>query len=119
MAIDAGEQPAISVRGLTKDYGDRRAVDAISFEVSRGEVCGFVGPNGAGKSTTIRMLLGLARPATYLRRVGAMIEGPAFYPGLTGRRNLRVLAELGGLPDADLEGLLAKVGLAGRGDAAY
>ena len=78
-----------------------------------GSVCGFVGPNGAGKTTTIRMLLGLVRPtagsgeilggsledpATYLDKVGALIESPAFYPQLSGRDNLKALARLGQLP---------------------
>ena len=73
-------------------------------------MCGFVGPNGAGKTTTIRMLLGLIRPtsgggqilggslgdpASYLSKVGALIESPAFYPALSGRDNLRALARLG------------------------
>ena len=89
------QNAAISVTDLTKRYGERNAVDHISFEVPRGTICGFVGPNGAGKTTTIRMLLGLVKPTTgvgtvlgeplthperFLGKVGALIEGPAFYP---------------------------------------
>ena len=96
---EAGERPATAIRtqGLTKRYGSRAAVDDLSIQVPSGVVAGFVGLNGAGKTTTIRMLLGLitpsegsakvlgqpmSRPAAYLHRVGAMIEGPAFYPTL-------------------------------------
>lgn len=104
---------AITTRGLTKSYGQRRAVDGLDLDIPDGVVCGFVGPNGAGKTTTIRMLLGLVRPtdgtgtvlgtpighsAAYLPRVGAMIEGPAFHPTLSARDNLRLLAHAGSLP---------------------
>ncbi|MDX2344238.1 MAG: ATP-binding cassette domain-containing protein, partial [Acidimicrobiia bacterium] len=102
---------SIRTTGLTKDFGTLRAVDNISLDLPTGGVIGFVGPNGAGKSTTIRMLLGLVEPssgdgevlghsihdpATYLPQVGALIEGPAFHPSLTGEENLRLLATLGG-----------------------
>jgi len=122
--------PAISARGLTKRYGSRRAVDALDLEIPAGAVAGFVGPNGSGKTTTMAMLLGLVQPtqgtgsvlgyaldepASYLRRVGALIESPAFYPGLTGAENLRVLAAVGGHDERDITGLLEIVGLAGRG----
>jgi ABC-type multidrug transport system ATPase subunit len=102
---------SIRTAGLTKDFGDLRAVSEIDLDLPEGGVTGFVGPNGAGKSTTIRMLLGLItptrgdgevlghpieRPAAYLHRVGALIEAPAFYPTLTGKANLQVFARLGG-----------------------
>jgi ABC-type multidrug transport system ATPase subunit len=95
---------SIRTAGLTKDFGDLRAVNEIDLDLPEGGVTGFVGPNGAGKSTTIRMLLGLItptrgdgevlghpieRPAAYLHRVGALIEAPAFYPTLTGKANLQ------------------------------
>ena len=98
---------AISVSDLTKVYGERSALSHATFDVPLGTVCGFVGPNGSGKTTTIRMLLGLiqptggtgtvlgesiAHPERYLPKVGAMIEGPAFYPALSGSENLKVLA---------------------------
>ncbi len=85
---------AITATDLTKVYGERAALSHGSFEVPAGSICGFVGPNGSGKTTTIRMLLGLIKPTggsgtvlgesinqpeKYLPRVGAMIEGPAFY----------------------------------------
>jgi ABC-2 type transport system ATP-binding protein len=113
MTLHLGNRPpAIRAVGLTKRFGSQTAVDDVSFEVPNGVVAGFVGPNGAGKSTTLRMLLGLVRPtageaevlgrsiahpAEYLPAVGALIEGPAFYPALSGRENLDVFATLGGI----------------------
>ncbi|MET7763167.1 ABC transporter ATP-binding protein [Streptomyces sp. NPDC005336] len=96
---------AVETRGLTKRYrGGQLAVDALDLTVSRGSVFGFLGPNGSGKTTTIRMLMGLIEPTSggarllgepmpraarsVLPRVGALIEGPALYPFLTGRDNL-------------------------------
>jgi len=125
---------AISVRDLSKEYGDRMAVSHINFDVPLGAVCGFVGPNGSGKTTTMRMLLGLIshtggsgqvldasidEPEKYLSQVGAMIEGPAFYPALTGAENLKVLATLGGFPIARVQTLLEQVGLGDRAKSKY
>ena len=129
-----GTRFAIETRGLTKRYGARAAVDGLSIAVPRGQVVGFVGPNGAGKTTTIRMLLGLIRPtsgearvlgrsirrpASFLPRVGALIEAPAFYANLSGDANLRVFCRLGGFDVARVPGLLKQVGLADRGNEAY
>jgi ABC-2 type transport system ATP-binding protein len=123
--------PALSLRGLTKRYGARAAVERLTIDVPAGVVAGFVGPNGAGKTTTMAMLLGLVAPtdgsgtvlggalgdpASYLARVGALIEGPAFYPALSGARNLAVLATAAGHDLAQIPGLLELVGLAGRAD---
>jgi ABC-2 type transport system ATP-binding protein len=125
---------AISASDLSKKYDSGMAVAHANFEVPRGKVCGFVGPNGAGKTTTIRMLLGLISPTggsaqilgesidnpeKYLPRVGAMIEGPAFYPALSGAENLRVLATLGGFPQDRVRELLVKVGLGDRGKSKF
>ena len=125
---------AISVDDLSKKYGTGLAVSHAKFEVPIGTICGFVGPNGAGKTTTIRMLLGLISPTggsgqilgepitspdKYLPSVGAMIEGPAFYPALSGSENLRVLATLGGFPQERVDQLLKQVGLADRGGSKY
>ena len=122
---------AITTEGLTKRYRDRVAVDHLDLEVPTGVVAGFVGPNGAGKTTTMAMLLGLVRPtsgrgsvlglpltdpSSYLRRVGALIEGPAFYPALTGRQNLTVVATVAGHDPAQIPDLLRLVGLEGRAD---
>ena len=124
----------LDIHGLTRRFGDRVAVDDLSLAVPAGSVCGLVGPNGAGKTTTIRLLLGLLRPdsgegtvlglpitdpAAYLPRVGALIEGPAFYPGLTGRENLTVLARLSALDGSHVERALRRVELADRADDRY
>jgi ABC-2 type transport system ATP-binding protein len=98
---------AIETRGLTKRFGGHAAVNGIDLTVPRGSVYGFLGPNGSGKTTTIRMLLGLASAtageirvlggampselSTVLPRVGALVEGPAFYPFLSGAANLHRL----------------------------
>ena len=125
---------AITASDLTKIYGERAALSHGSFAVPAGSICGFVGPNGSGKTTTIRMLLGLIKPSggsatvlgesikhpeRYLPSVGAMIEGPAFYPALSGRENLKVLAELGGFPLSRVDELLTKVDLADRGGSKF
>ena len=125
---------AISVKNLSKKYDSGFAVSHANFEVPIGTICGFVGPNGAGKTTTIRMLLGLISPTggtaqilgqsinhpeKYLSQVGAMIEGPAFYPALSGAENLKVLATLGGFPLERVEELIRMVGLEGRGHSKY
>ena len=100
----ANAATAIATRGLTKRFGPQSAVNSLDLSVPAGSVFGFLGPNGSGKTTTIRMLLGLVAPssgsatvlghdmpgrlATVLPHVGALVEGPAFYPFLTGRGNL-------------------------------
>jgi ABC-2 type transport system ATP-binding protein len=125
---------AIDVVGLTKRFGDLVAVDDLSMTVPAGVVAGFVGPNGAGKTTTMRMLLGLvtpdagtgtvlgqplSEPHRFLRRVGALIESPAFYPSLTGRQNLRLLARLGGFDPSRVDAVVDTVGLTTRGNDPY
>ena len=132
--MNTSELTAISVSNMSKMYGDVVAVENATFEVPLGTICGFVGPNGSGKTTTIRMLLGLikptqgsgsiighsiAHPERYLKEVGAMIEGPAFYPALSGIENLKVLAKLGGIPLSRCQELLDLVGLGDRGKDKY
>lgn len=123
------EDLVIETHHLTKRYGARIvAVDDLHLTIRRGEVYGFLGPNGAGKTTTLRMLLGLIRPTTgtarilgeapgssrSLERVGAMVESPAFYPYLSGRDNLHVVARYAGVGEARVEKVLAQVGLTSR-----
>lgn len=125
-------QWAIETVGLTKKFGSQNAVDGISLSVPRGSVFGFLGPNGCGKTTTIRMLLGLAEATSgdifvlgqsipkeleeTLPRVGALVEGPAFYPYLSGRDNLMRMDSADKTSDAKtraqrVESALARVGL--------
>ena len=121
----------IETRALTKRYGDAIiAVDDLALRVRRGEVYGFLGPNGAGKTTTLRMLLGLVRPTSGeaavlgaapgspdgLARIGALVEAPAFYPYLSGRDNLRVLAGHAGVSEDRVEAVLSEVRLSDRAD---
>lgn len=118
----------VETRNLTKRYGRINAVDGLDLTVRRGEVYGFLGPNGAGKTTTLRMLLGLVRPTSGsasvlggepgapegLKRVGALVESPAFYPYLSGRDNLRVIARYCGAPPSRVDEMLETVELSGR-----
>jgi len=121
------DQPGrIVVAGLSKTFGDVRAVDNLSFTVEPGSVTGFLGPNGAGKTTTLRMLLGLVTPnagtATIggrrypeiphpMRTVGAVLEASSFHPGRSARNHLRVYAAASGIPDRRADEVLALVGL--------
>jgi ABC-2 type transport system ATP-binding protein len=124
------ETPVVQTTALTKHYGAIWAVESLDLTVLRGEVYGFLGPNGAGKTTTLRMLLGLVRPTSGtvrllrdkskgLRGVGALIEGPAFYPYLSGRDNLRVLASHAGVSRARAGEVLETVGLTERARDRY
>ncbi len=125
---------AIRTDGLTKRYGRNVAVDGLSIEVARGHVYGLLGPNGSGKTTTIGMLLGLLRPTSgtfsllgsaerhrdALRRVGAVVETPSFYPYLSGRRNLAYFQGISGRGSpADVDALLDRVGLLPRADGRF
>jgi ABC-2 type transport system ATP-binding protein len=126
------DQLAVEAIDVTKRYGELTAVDAITVRVGRGEVYGVLGPNGAGKTTFLRMLFGLIRPdagtirlfgqtrqeagANALDRVAGFIESPRFYPYLSGRANLELLARLdGGAPAGRVGEVLETVGLADRG----
>ena len=125
-AAPASEGTGITIRGLTKTFGELRAVDDLTFDVSPGRVTGFLGPNGAGKTTTLRMLLGLVRPTagealiggrryvdlpTPLQTVGAALEATGFHPGRSGRDHLRALAATHRIPDARADELLELVGI--------
>lgn len=134
---DAGSDAPLLVETskLTKHYGSQVAVEDLNLDVRRGEVYGFLGPNGAGKTTTLRMLLGLIKPSSgkasvlggkpgtpgSLSGVGALVESPAFYPYLSGRNNLKVVARLSGVEDVKsrVGKVLQEVDLTGRADDKY
>ena len=116
----------ITLTGLTKRYGDRTAVDDLSFDLAAGRVTGFVGPNGAGKSTTMRMMVGLTRPdagevrydnTPYAdlehptRTVGAVLDAQCMHPGRTARNHLRAMAALSGINPGRVDEVLTEVGL--------
>ena len=116
----------IAARNLTKTYGQKTAVDGITFTVEPGRVTGFLGPNGAGKSTTMRMILGLDRPSAGsvtvnghryadspapLREVGALLEARALHPGRSARDHLRWLAVSNAIPGTRVYEVLELVGL--------
>jgi ABC-2 type transport system ATP-binding protein len=122
--------------GLSKSFGKLEAVKNLNIELRRGEVFGFLGPNGAGKSTTVGMILGLITPTAgsielfgvkqdghhwaALRRIGAIIEEPSFYPYLSGRDNLQVLAKsIGDIPEKKITEVLDRVGLLDRAKDQY
>ena len=124
---------AVKTTGLTKEFGERIALDGVDLEVPRGVAFGFLGPNGAGKTTIIRLLLGLAWSTSgsmsvlghavpsdrgaALARVGAIVEEPRFYPFLTGRENLQVnAAARGGAAASRIPAALDRVGLTARAD---
>jgi ABC-2 type transport system ATP-binding protein len=124
--VRTGEQLVIEARGLSKRYGDKLAVDDLSFTVRPGIVTGFLGPNGAGKSTTMRMVLGLDAPTSGsvtvngrqfadapvpLAEVGALLEARAVHTGRSARNHLRVLAATTGLGRRRVEEVIDMVGL--------
>lgn len=123
----------IQTRSLTRRYGNIVAVDQLDLTINRGEIYGFLGANGAGKTTTLRMLLGLIRPdsgsidvlghpagsAEGLVRIGSMIETPAFWPHLSGRDNLWILAKYVGIPRERIDACLETVDLLARADDAF
>jgi ABC-2 type transport system ATP-binding protein len=122
--------------GLSKYFGSLKAVNDLNLEIRRGEVFGFLGPNGAGKSTTVGMILGLIAPTSgsielfgrkfnddrwaALRRIGAIIEEPSFYPYLSGRDNLIALARaIGNIPESKVNEVLERVNLKERAGDHY
>jgi ABC-2 type transport system ATP-binding protein len=124
-------EAVLQTHALAKSYGSRAAVRSLDLAVGRGEIFGFLGPNGAGKTTTIRMALGLIRPSAgsvtilgedvrahpgrVLPRVGALVESPALYLYMSGRDNLRAVADvLGGVARERIDEVLGLVGLADR-----
>ena len=125
----ASGEPVVRTSHLRKDYGRATALRGLDLDLFAGEVFGFLGPNGAGKTTTVKLLLGLVRPTAgsielfneplagnerrLLPRVGAIVEAPAFYPYLSARHNLEVLARLARIEDRRIDEVLELVGLRG------
>ncbi|GIH15767.1 ABC transporter ATP-binding protein [Rugosimonospora africana] len=118
----------IEAEGLTKRYGERLAVDSLTFTIRPGQVTGFLGPNGAGKSTTMRMILGLDTPSAGvvtidgkpftamdnpMREVGALLDAKAIHGGRSAYQHLWCLAQLGGIPKRRVDEVLELVGLTG------
>src|SRR4051794_15877748 len=116
----------IEAIGLSKSYGEKKAVDSLSFTVQPGVVTGFLGPNGAGKSTTMRMLIGLDRPTAGTGRVngkryvehhaplcevGALLEARAIHTGRSARNHLLALAATHGIPKRRVDEVIGQVGL--------
>jgi len=116
----------ITAEGLTKRFGDKTAVDDVSFTVQSGKVTGFLGPNGAGKSTTMRMIVGLDRPtagsvtvngAHYasmrapLREVGVLLDAKAVHTGRTARNHLRAMAATHGIPSRRVDEVIELTGI--------
>jgi len=116
----------IEARGLSKRYGDKVAVDDLSFTVRPGRVTGFLGPNGAGKTTTMRMILGLDRPTagsvtvngkpfaelySAMREVGALLDATAVHGGRSAYRHLLCLAQTNGIPRTQVDEVIGTVGL--------
>lgn len=118
---------AVATYGISKVYGGVKRVDDVTMSVHRGEIYGLIGKNGAGKTTLIRLILGIASPdagsvavggstsraelAAARRKIGALIEQPAFYPSMTAQENIRTYALAVGLGKTDVKGLLSLVGL--------
>ena len=130
----ATDDRVIETRGLTKRYGTGvLAVDRLDLNVRHGEIYGFLGPNGAGKTTTLRMLVGLIKPTAGsaavagrapgepdgLARIGSLVENPAFYPYLSGRDNMRVIARYGGVAESGIDQALDEVDLLPRAKDKY
>jgi ABC-2 type transport system ATP-binding protein len=102
----------IEARGLTKRYGDKVAVDDLSFSIKPGRVTGFLGPNGAGKSTTMRMILGLDCPSAGAVTVnGALLDAKAMHGGRSAYSHLHCLARSNGIPRRRVDEVIGLVGL--------
>lgn len=130
-AVETTTPPILRLRDLTKRFGRHLAVNQLSFDVNSGDIFGFLGPNGAGKSTTMYMITSLVKPTSgsielfgrahsdgpeVRRDMGALIETPAFYEYMSGRKNLEVMALThGGVGKGRVDYVLDRVGLLSRG----
>jgi ABC-2 type transport system ATP-binding protein len=120
-------EAVLSIQEISKQYGRIRAVNQLSTEVHKGQVFGLLGPNGSGKTTTLSIILGLIRSDsgnfswfgenptnTSRKRIGSVIESPNFYPYLTARQNLRIIADIKDKSPSDIDGVLKLVNLFDR-----
>jgi ABC-type multidrug transport system ATPase subunit len=122
----------LSIQGLTKRYGSITAVNNLNLEIERGSVFGILGPNGSGKTTTLGVLLDVTKPdagtfswfgkppdKTLRKRIGAILEVPLFYPYLSGKQNLELVARIKDLPGDDIDEALKTVDLHDRRDSKF
>ncbi len=125
-------QKVLSIKSLSKNYGSIRAVDGLSFEVEKGSVFGILGPNGSGKTTTLGIILdvlnassgsfdwfGKPSSADSRKRLGAILETPNFYPYLSARKNLEIVADIRGRGHGQIDDVLQRVRLFNRKDSAF
>lgn len=126
------EETVLEIRGLTKRYGSITAVNNLNLEIPRGTIYGILGPNGSGKTTTLGMCLTTIRPTAgtfswfgeapshqVLKRIGAILEGPLFYPYLSGEQNLKVVAKIKEVPNSRIPEVLEVVGLKERATSPF
>lgn len=125
-------ESVLTLNQLTKRYGSITAVDRLDLKIPRGSIFGLLGPNGSGKTTTLGMALSVIRPSSgtsqwfgeevspnTLKRIGAILEGPLFYPYLSGLENLRIVARIKGVQSSRIERVLEQVGLFERKGSAF
>lgn len=122
----------LNIRNLSKRYGPVQAVDSLSLEVPKGSVFGILGPNGSGKTTTLGMLLGVTKPDSgdfswfgkplsfeTKQKLGAILETPNFYPYMSAVDNLKLVAQIKEIPNADIDGVLKTVNLNTRANSKF
>ncbi|TXK37879.1 ATP-binding cassette domain-containing protein [Pontibacter qinzhouensis] len=122
----------LDINGLSKRYGNIQALDALTLQVEEGSIYGLLGPNGSGKTTTLGMVLDVIRPGggsfswfgssvskTTKQRIGALLETPNFYPYLTAKRNLQMVAHIKGADSASINRVLDLVGLGTRSNTPF
>mgnify|MGYP001419280225 CR=1 FL=1 len=125
-------ETVLEINNLTKVFGKITAVDSLSFSVNKGDIYGILGPNGSGKSTTLGMVLNVVNPTSgswkwfgeepqqeHLKRIGAIIERPNFYPYLTATQNLKIVAKIKNANPNNIEHKLRTVGLFDRKDSVF
>lgn len=125
-------ETVLSLQNLDKKFGALQAVNSVSLDVQRGWVYGLLGPNGSGKTTTLGMILNCIHPSggsfswfeqppstDQLKKIGAILEAPLFYPYLSAERNLKIVAQIKDVPYEQIEKVLKRVGLYDRRNSAF